>query len=120
MNKSVIYTFPNGETLELFYIGTLAYELGRASDTIRKWEVAGYIPDTCFKDNRGCRLYSREQIDVIVNAAVESKIMQGRAMNETLFPRKCFEGMERLRIKYEEKNNGKVTEKADSKDGGSE
>ena len=44
---------PNGDDIELFYIGSLASALGRSTNAIRKWEIAGVIPDPCFKDDRG-------------------------------------------------------------------
>ena len=63
------FRLPSGETIELFYIGTLASALGRTTNTVRKWEIAGVIPDPCFQDPYGRRLYSQEQIDVIVKCA---------------------------------------------------
>lgn len=54
------FVLPNGQKIELFYIGTLASALGRSTNAIRKWEIAGVIPDPCFKDERGRRLYSQE------------------------------------------------------------
>lgn len=112
--KKVVYNFPNGKTMDLYYIGTLAANLGRATDTLRKWEIAGILPDTCFKDQKGCRLYSEEQIDAIVNAAVKSKIAQGKPISQTSFAKRCHEAMDELRKKYREMmggtNNGEVTE----------
>lgn len=112
--KKVVYSFPNGEKMDLYYIGTLATNLGRQTDTVRKWEIAGILPDTCFKDTRGCRLYSEEQIDAIVNAAAKSKIVQGKAISQTSFAKRCHEAMDELRKKYREMrggdSDGKVTE----------
>lgn len=105
--KSVNYTFPNGEVIELFFIGTLAFSLGRASDTLRKWEIAGILPDTCFRDKMGQRLYSKEQIDVVVKAATECKISQGKPIRKTLFTKMCFDGFEALKVEYKKKSEVK-------------
>ena len=53
------FKLPKGEIIELFYIGTLANALGRTTNTIRKWEIAGVIPDPCFQDPNGRILYSQ-------------------------------------------------------------
>lgn len=71
------YTFPDGEEIELFYIGTLANCLGRESKTIRKWEISGVIPPALFRDEHNNRMYSKEQIDLIVKIAEKTKISQG-------------------------------------------
>lgn len=99
--KSRTVTLPNGEELELFYIGTLAYELGRTPGTVRKWEIAGYIPETCFKDaSTGRRLYSREQIDAIVKCAERAKVKQGMCISDTCFAKWCHQEMNKIKEKY--------------------
>ena len=47
---------PNGKKVELFPVGVLATAVGRTSQAIRKWEVAGIIPPSFFKDKSGKRL----------------------------------------------------------------
>lgn len=94
------FKLPNGETIELFYIGALASALGRDPNTIRRWEIAGIIPDPCFKDKMGKRLYSQEQIDVIVKCAERAKIKQGGSIANTSFSRWCHRELDRLREKY--------------------
>lgn len=91
---------PNGETLELFYIGALAEALGRDSNTIRRWEIAGVIPDPCFKDKFGKRLYSQEQIDAIVRCAERAKIKQGGSFANTSFSKWCYRELDKLKEKY--------------------
>ena len=95
-----IITLPNGEELELFYIGTLATALGRTTNAIRKWEIAGVIPDPCFRDENGRRLYTQEQIDIIVQCAEECNIKQGKKMSLTDFSSECHRRFDELHEKY--------------------
>lgn len=94
------FKLPNGEEIELFYIGTLAAALGRTPNTIRKWEISGVIPDPLFKDAHGHRLYSKEQIDAIVKCAERAKIAQGYSIANTSFSEWCYKEMEKLKEKY--------------------
>lgn len=89
-----------GEKVELFYIGILAKELGRTVQCIRKWEIAGYLPQPMFKDGQGNRMYSKEQIDAIVKCAVESKIRPGYAITNTPFQKKVWKALKELNKKY--------------------
>ena len=94
------FKLPNGETIELFYIGALASALGRSTNAIRKWEIAGVIPDPCFKDELGRRLYSQEQIDAIVRCAEKAKIKQGLSIANTSFSTWVHKELAILRDKY--------------------
>ena len=94
------FKLPNGQTIELFYIGALASALGRSTNAIRKWEIAGVIPDPCFKDEQGRRLYSQEQIDVIVQCAERAKIKQGLSIANTSFSTWVHKELAILRDKY--------------------
>lgn len=100
LGRKQIFKLPTGEDIELYYIGTLASALGRASDTIRKWEIAGIIPDPFFKDSHGRRLYSKEQIEAVVRCAERAKIKQGASIAGTSFSRWCHIELEELRKKY--------------------
>lgn len=93
-------TTPSGEELELYYIGTLAYELGRTPNTIRKWEIGGIIPDPCFRDTRDRRLYSREQINIIVACAEKAGIKQGKSISNTTFSQKVHEQLAKVQERY--------------------
>ena len=95
-----IITLPNGEELELFYIGTLATALGRTTNAIRKWEIAGVMPDPCFRDENGRRLYTQEQIDAIVRCAERAKIKQGLSIADTSFSTWVHKELAELREKY--------------------
>lgn len=97
-----VVTLSDGTTIDLFYIGTLADALGRTTNTIRKWEISGVIPDPCFRDTHGRRLYSQEQIDVIVGCAERAKIKQGLSIANTSFSKWCFEGLNALKEKYKD------------------
>ena len=100
MQKSITYTFPNGEVLELFYIGELAYRLGRASETVRKWEIQGVIPETIFRDKAGKRLYSGRQMQIIVEEAEKAQIGQGKAVCRTNFTDNCTQRIKELNDFY--------------------
>lgn len=91
---------PNGEEVEVFYIAHLASALGRTSGTIRKWEISGVIPDSCFKDSLGRRMYTQEQIDVIVRCAERAKISQGLSIANTSFSNWVHKELDELRKKY--------------------
>ena len=100
---SKVHTFPNGETIELFYIKTLADELGRSPRLIRKWEIGNVIPDPCFRDKFGKRLYSKEQIDIMVKCAERAQIRQGKAIAGTSFSTWVHRELAVLKKKYAEK-----------------
>ena len=97
-------TLPNGRVVELYSIGELAFRVGRAAEVVRKWEIAGIIPATCFKDSMGCRLYSQEQIDIITDVATEETIAQGKPISRTNFTSKCEKRLSELMQKYKQKN----------------
>lgn len=97
------FKLPNGEVIDLYYIGTLANALGRTPNTIRKWEIAGVIPDPCFQDAHGRRLYSEEQVNAIVKCAERAKIKQGMSIANTSFSQWCYKELEALKNKYKSK-----------------
>ena len=86
--------------MELFYIGELAYRLGRASETVRKWEIQGVIPETIFRDKAGKRLYSSRQIQIIVEEAERAQIGQGKAVCRTNFTNNCVKRIKELNEFY--------------------
>lgn len=91
----------NGERVTLYSINKLAMELGRTSQTVRKWEVAGFLPKALFKDvATGRRMYSQEQIDAIVRCAEEAKIRQGYSVANTSFPEKVHKAIQEVNKKY--------------------
>lgn len=68
----------------LYNINVVAIQLGRTSQTIRKWEIAGIIPKTPFTSN-GKRLYCKEQIEILVKCAEKAQICTGRKISATSF-----------------------------------
>lgn len=95
----------NGEDVELFYIGTLAEALGRTPQTIRKWEIAGYLPDTLFRDKLGRRMYSAEQIKAIVECAEKSNVRPSYSIANTNFTPRVHKALEEINKKYLEGGN---------------
>jgi len=69
-----------GDPTKFYTVGSLAKALGRSPITVRSWESKGWLPAATFrapapraqqipgKPSRGARLYSREQIDFLVDA----------------------------------------------------
>lgn len=100
IRNPVKFTLPNGETVDLFYIGALAEALGRSSQTVRQWEISGILPDPMFRDKNNRRLYTQEQIDVIVECAEKAKISRGRPINSSTFSTNCYKRLEELKRKY--------------------
>ena len=90
----------NGEKIDLFYINELATAIGREPQTIRKWEVSGVLPKTAFKDKYGRRMYTREQINVVVEYAERYGITQGRSIANTSFKARIHKAFEDLNKKY--------------------
>ena len=84
-SREVSYTSPTGVETKLYSISVLANALGRATQTIRKWEVSGILPKTPFKDKQGNRLYSIAQINSIVKSAERSRLQQGKKMSGLKF-----------------------------------
>lgn len=94
--KEIPYTSPvTGYKSTLYNIGVVAEAIGRTSQTIRKWEVAGVIPPTPFKQ-KGKRLYSKEHIDAIVKCAEKAKIMQGSSVSQTKFSNLLYKEFQRV------------------------
>lgn len=89
-----------GEEIDLYYISALADALGRTTQTIRKWEIAGVIPNSCFRDKGKNRLYTKEQIDIIVEIAEECYIKQGSSIADTSFSKKVHKALEEHNKRY--------------------
>lgn len=79
-----------GEKKELYTVGSVARVLGRSAITIRKWERKGWIPAPTYRtskasgaellnaDRKGYRLYSREQVEVLLTALEQNNLMGDR------------------------------------------
>lgn len=76
--------------LVVYSLGVLAEALGRVSRTIRQWEISGVIPDT-FRvplNNEALgsmRVYTKEQIEIIVRNAEKHQIQKGKSIASTKF-----------------------------------
>lgn len=99
------YTSPSGVETTLYNIGYLADCVGRTSQTIRKWEIAGILPPTPFRV-KGRRYYSTEQIDIIVKSAEKSHIVRGKSICDTWFSKRIYRQFEKLYETYGLKKGG--------------
>lgn len=77
----------DGREVEFFKLGDLAAALGRRPVTIRSWEASGDLPLSRYrspppkgqqlpdKPTMGKRLYTRHQIEVVIDAARRSGVL---------------------------------------------
>ena len=92
---------PNGEVLELFDTNYLCRALGKDYFIIRRWELCGILPKTCFmRYDTYWRLYSQEQIKAIVENFEKYYVGKTYSISRTLFPKKCHEAFATLQKKY--------------------
>jgi hypothetical protein len=82
-----------GTEVSFYSIGSLAKALGRSAVTIRSWEAKGWLPAPAFrtppptgqqlpnKPAKGSRLYSREQVEFLVDAFYLFKLDHPRLHN---------------------------------------
>ncbi len=75
----------NGVEVVMYTIGDLAQELGRESQTIRKWEMNGVIPPTRFRDRTNKRLYPEKLVKMIKQISEEEGVTQGVSFEATNF-----------------------------------
>lgn len=81
----------SGAKVVLFPISELAKALGRTTQTVRKWETNKVIPKAVFRDSSKRRLYSKEQIELIVVIADEEDIRQGFNLENSNFTKRIFD-----------------------------
>lgn len=82
-----------GESVRFYPVGVLADKLERKPPAIRKWERAGYLPDSGFRTpgrtvHGQRRLYTRAQIEGLVDIAREEGLLGEsiRNVSATEFP----------------------------------
>lgn len=75
-----------GQSVDLYTVGAAAKVLGRTASTLRKWESKGWIPSPTYRSSKssgsssvnstekGYRLYSREQVDTLLNALEQNNL----------------------------------------------
>jgi hypothetical protein len=97
-----VFLVEGGEK-EFFTVGQLAMALGRKAVTIRAWEANGVIPIATYSapsdDPRGRRrLYSREQVEGIVQIAGEEGILEEtwKPIGATRFKQRVLQLFEEL------------------------
>ena len=81
-------------------MNALCEATGRTAQTLRKWELAGIIPKTPFRDNTNKRLYLQEHIDAIVECIESCKIVQGKNIADTNFKAKVYKRFNDINRKY--------------------
>lgn len=82
---SQVFLDANDKPMRLYYIGALAEALGKRPVTVRSWITKGVLPDAGLRtaevdgtvSTAGRRLWTREQIEVIVAIARSEKIIGG-------------------------------------------
>jgi hypothetical protein len=84
-----IFKLVKGERVEFFTVGDLAAALNRRPVTIRSWESKGWLPISGYrtrspqsaqipdKATKGRRLYTRRQIEIVIEAAAASGVDGG-------------------------------------------
>lgn len=78
-----------GKEVQMYTIGELADALGRESQTVRKWEIAGVIPKTLFRDKAKRRLYPQDIVEGLKAIGVSEEITQGVSFQNTQFKEKA-------------------------------
>lgn len=80
----------DGTPRDLYTVGSVAKVIGRSAVTLRKWERKGWIPAPTYRtskasgaellnaDRKGYRLYSREQVEVLLTALEQNNLMGDR------------------------------------------
>lgn len=80
-----------GKPIEFFTIGNLAAALGRRPVTVRSWEMKGWLPKSPYrtkmpkgaqvpgKETQGRRLYTRAQVQTVIDAARANKVLANNA-----------------------------------------
>ena len=90
-----------GNELTLYYISAMCQATGRKAQTLRKWELAGVIPRTPFRDKTNKRLYLKEHIDDVASCLESCGVVQGRNIDNTSFKPKVYKLFNEINKKYE-------------------
>lgn len=98
--RTSVKTIYKGQELTLYYMNALCEATGRTAQTLRKWELAGIIPKTPFRDSTNKRLYLQEHIDAIVECIESCKIVQGKNIADTNFKVKVYKRFNDINRKY--------------------
>lgn len=98
--RTSVKTVYKGQELTLYYMNALCEATGRKAQTLRKWELAGIIPKTPFRDNTNKRLYLQEHIDAVVECIESCKLVQGKNIADTNFKKKVYKRFTEINQKY--------------------
>jgi hypothetical protein len=69
-----VYLLYHGEAREFFHRGALAKALNRTVNGIRHMEYTKIIPTPALRDPHGRWLYTRQQIEAMVQLAIEEDV----------------------------------------------
>lgn len=100
----------HGALVDFFTVGHLSVALGKQPVTIRSWEAKGWLPLTMYrtpkprkqqvpgKESQGRRLYTREQVEVVIQAASKYGVLvnNGRNADWKSFTRTVLAGWKTL------------------------
>ena len=98
--RTSVKTTYKGQELTLYYINAMCEATGRKAQTLRKWELAGIIPNTPFRDRTNKRLYLQEHIDAVVECIESCKLVQGKNIADTSFKKKVYKRFNDINRKY--------------------
>jgi hypothetical protein len=76
-----VYVEYKGQTIQAFRRGNLALALNRTVHTIRAMERKGVLSHPRVKDGRGHWLYTRDQIEDLVELAITENVIDPRYRN---------------------------------------
>lgn len=94
-----------GKEFTLYPISTLVEVLNehlptkRTPQTIRLWERKAIIPPPLFKIS-GIRLYTAQEIKIIVETAIKYNLRQGSSISKTFFSEEVWDKIEEVRKSY--------------------
>jgi len=81
------YISINGRQVKVYSNGTLAKMLGIKIGTLRVWLARGIIPEATYRDDGENRLWTEDQVDVILTARKVSLTQQGNVQwKSSAFP----------------------------------
>lgn len=100
----------HGVETQFYAVGHLARALGRQTVTVRSWEAKGWLPNSTYraptpkgeqvpgKKTKGRRLYTRAQVEIVVEAARGCGVLidNGRNANWKAFTRAVVDGWRTL------------------------
>lgn len=100
-----------GTQIDLFEVRALGKALGRQAVTVRSWEAKGWLPRAVFrtvppakgvpgKENKGRRMYSRHQIELVLRVANETGVLSLSNRGNTADPEAWKEFARRVALEW--------------------